>query len=352
MRPFRGLYIVTICLLLSLTANAQDYFNSDAFWGKLQLDSKRIETGETKIDTAIVVATNRALQPNDKLRFMSEEADTGIVRYYYVYAYGGKWHVLQAENLQKAIGYLPRPNRDWVIYTEGMGKIFTNDIDRGMRLTAQYNVNVLLMDYPSIRSNTKRIPNYKFAIKHARVAYKDFAPVLDTLQQLRAAHRMGNGKLSLFFHSMGNNVMSKTVTSGKVALLNDKAWVDNIILNAPCVPEKRHRRWVDKLIFAQHVYVHYNPRDHTLQGAHLLSFKKQLGEKVKKPISKQATYINFNSITDRGHSNFIYLPGREPAQPASIKHYNTLFHGNEVDVSDTTRYRPTQYHHIGYDLLP
>lgn len=346
------IYFLLLFLFCSLNVQADNYYNSDEFWNRLQLDKGMPEIGKTKIDTAIVVASNRALLPDDNLRFMSEEADTGVIRYYYVYAYKGKWHVLQADNLQKAIGYMPEQNRDWVVYTEGMGKIFTSDIDRGMRLAAQYDVNILLLDYPSIRSDLKRIANYKFAISKARAAYKDFVPVLDTVQQLRLTNKMGKGSMNLFFHSMGNIVAYKTVTSGKILMLNDKVWVDNLILNAPCVPEKKHKKWVDKLTFAKHVYIHYNPRDHTLLGAHLLSLKKQLGEKVKKPISKNATYINFNKIADRGHSNFLSLPGREPATKAASVHYNTLFHGNEVEVSDTTKYKPTGYHNIGYDLLP
>lgn len=346
-RPF-----LLILLVISFQAQAQQYFNSDAFWAKLKLEKTLSVKNTDDIDTAIVVASNRARQTDDSLRFMSEEADTIGVRYFFVYAHRGKWHVLPVNNLKKAISYMPKPNRDWIIYTEGMGKIFTNDVDRAIALSGQYDVNVLLLDYPSIRSNLKRIANYKFAIRHARAAYKDFVPVLDTVQQLRSANRMGKGSLNLFFHSMGNNVMYKTVTSGQVALLNNKTWVDNIILNAPCVPEKRHKKWVDKLTFAKHVYIHYNPRDHTLQGAHLLSFKKQLGEKVKKPISKNATYINFNKITDRGHSNFLSLQGREPAKQAAREHYNVLFHGKEANLADTSKYKPTTYHSIGYDLLP
>ena len=341
-----------VFLLVSLQSQSQQYFNSDIFWAKLKLEKTLAVKNTNDIDTAIVVASNRAQRTDDSLRFMSEEADTLGVRYFFVYAYNGKWHVLPVSNLKKAISYMPKQNRDWVVYTEGMGKIFTNDIDRAIALSGQYNVNVLLLDYPSIRSNLKRIPNYKFAIRHARAAYKDFVPVFDTVKQLRTAHAMGNGKLNLFFHSMGNNVMRKTVISKQVVLLNDKVWIDNLILNAPCVPERRHKKWVDQLTFAKHIYIHYNPRDHTLQGAHLLSFKKQLGEKVKKPISKIATYINFNSITDRGHSNFLSLQGREPAKQAAMEHYNVLFHGKEIDLSDTTKYHPTKYHNIGYDLLP
>ncbi len=345
-------YIVIAFIFLSVQLQAQSYFNSDTFWGRLQLDKELSLKNREDIDTAIIVASNRARQENDSLRFMSEEADTEGIKYFFVYALEGKWHVLPVAGLKKAISYMPHPNRDWVVYTEGMGKIFTTGIDRGMRMTTQYDVNVILLDYPSIRTDRKRTRNYYFAIRHARSAYKDFVPVLDTIKWLRTKKEMGNGHLSLFFHSMGNIVAYKTVVSKQINRLNNTVWVDNIILNAPCVPTKGHVEWVDKLNFAKRIYIHYNPRDYTLQGAHLMSLKKQLGERVEHPISKKAVYINFNSITDRGHSNFLILYGREAASKASISHYNVLLHGKEINLSDTGKYRLTTYNNIGYDLIP
>src|SRR5687768_8602201 len=115
--------LLALILIISLSAaKAQgDYYNTPEFWSRLKLETK-LESPHIKPDTAIVVVSNRAPQ-NDKLRFMSEERDGTQLRYYYVYARNGKWHVLPVQSLKDAIQLMPEHNRNWVVYTEGMGKL-------------------------------------------------------------------------------------------------------------------------------------------------------------------------------------------------------------------------------------
>jgi hypothetical protein len=341
-------------LLLSLGAGAQTYyehFNSDAFWSQLVLDPSGTVPQVTTSDTAIVVASNRALQPGD-LRFISELQDKGIVRYYFVYSSGGRWHVLPRASLSGALALLPDRNKDWIVYTEGMGKIFTSDIDRGMRVAGEYGINVLLLDYPSIRSTYKSIKNYKFAMHHAKIAYNDFVPVLDSFKLLRVQRKLGDGSLTLFFHSMGNYLIREIVRNNLLFKFNNTVWVDNLLLNAPCVPRRGHRKWIDQIAFAKRIYVHYNPEDGTLKWARIAGFRQILGEHAKRPLSSKAVYVNFNTLTGRGHSNFMTLWGRGPAPGESMDHFRLLFHGKGVDVQDRNRYRPSTYRGVGYDILP
>lgn len=343
-------------LLISFSANAKtvpstDYFNTETYWRKLQLQTDGIKPYTKAGDTCIVVVSNRAPQQG-QLRFMGETCD-GMLHYFFVKVQQGKWLVYPMTDLQKALSYMPLKNNDWLVYTEGMGKLFTSDLDRGINVAAQYKVNVILLDYPSITSTKGQLGNYTFAIQHAKAAYKDFLPVLEHIKAMKdngqiAAH----SHLSLFFHSMGNNVISEIVLNHKLNKLNDEVWVDNLILNAPCVPERDHTKWLNQIAFAKHIYVHYNPDDHTLKGAHLVSFHRQLGERVCWPVSNKATYINFSVLAGEGHSNFLTLYGRPPAKPAAIRHYNILFHGRTVDVNDMRYYYPSHYQDIGYTIVP
>ncbi len=337
--------------MITLSAHGQgDYFNTPEFWNKLKLETK-LEAPYTKPDTVIVVVSNRATQ-NDKLRFMSEERDGKQLRYYYVYAHNGKWHVLQVRSLSEAIQLMPESNRNWVVYTEGMGKLFTTDIYRGLTLAAQYGVNVIMLDYPSITTTKSGLGNYFFAIGNARIAYKDFLPVFAEIKQMKFNRRLGTGKLSLFFHSMGNNVLTGMAANSKLSMLNDAVWVDNLIMNAPCVNQTGHVKLLSKIAFAKHLYIHYNPEDKTLKGAHLMSGHRQLGESVDNPTYKYARYINFHTLADEGHSNFLSLIGRMPATPAAVRHYATLLNGDTVQLNNTGWYRRTAYKNIGWDILP
>jgi hypothetical protein len=83
-----------------------------------------------------------------------------------------------------------------------------------------------------------------------------------------------------------------------------------------------------------------------------MTLKKQLGQKVKNPICSKATYINFNTLVNRGHSYFVQLPGREIIPSKAVAHYSKLFHGDTVSVHNTALYQPTKYENIGYDILP
>lgn len=342
------LLLLFFCLPIVATAQA-DYFNSDSFWGKLVVEPPNTIPKLRHTDTAIIIATNRKI---DTCVHFCTESRAGGVRYYFVYSDASQWHLIPLNSFKKAIALMPNKNDDWVIYTEGMGKFFTTNLDRGMQVAAQYGVNVLMLDYPTLRSDRRQIRNYFFAMKNAKVADEDFAPLLDTIKLLRQKELMGNGQLNLFFHSMGNIVLMNMVNDGWMGKFNNKKWVDNLILNAPCVAQRNHKKWLAEIHFASHIYVHYNPHDFTLGGAYLMTKKNQLGMKVKRPISEQATYINFNTLVDKEHSYFVSLHGRTAIKPQAFRHYNILFHGRHVNVNDTNLYKPSTYKQIGYDILP
>jgi len=344
--------VISLFLFLPYVTHAQfEYFNSEAFWRKFVLHKQGEKFTYNAADTVILVASNRVMDTST-FRFLPELRDGKTVHYFLVYSDQGQWHVQPVDGLREGVQCLKGNNRDWVVYTEGMGKFFTSDVERGMHLSAQYGVNVLLLDYPSITTQRKRLGNYYFAKQNAAIAHKDFIYVLDTLKELRLQWQLGTGSVNLFFHSMGNIMMRQIVKNDKLGQINDAVWVDNLILNAPCVPARGHKKWVDKISFAKRTYIHYNPKDFTLGGAYLLSKRHQLGMKVRKSISDKATYINFNSLVDKGHSNFLNLKGRNKIPDAAYNHYNILFHGKGLPLEDTTLYQPSAYKNIGFDILP
>lgn len=345
------LWLATLILLTSVPAFGQfGWYNSEDYWHRLSLDNTP-PASLTETDTAIVVVSNRIMQ-KDSLRFMAQKRDEHNLHYFICYTYNGQWHLYETHTLEAAINYMPDKNRDWVTYVEGMGKLFTSDLERGISLTGTYKVNTIMFDYPSISTTKKSLGNYYFAMHNAKIVYKDFVPVLAEIKSLREHNKMGTGHISLFFHSMGNNMIRETVRKNKLWLLNDDIWADNIILNAPCVPQLGHRKWLNKIQFARNIYVHYNPKDRTLGGAYLVSKLNQLGMKVKHPLSSKVCYINFHSLVNIEHSNFLNLPYHAPAMQEAIAHYNIILHGHSVHPENNNAYAHSAYKHIGWDILP
>ena len=333
---------------ISLSAYSREYpFNKEDWWKKLVFE-KNYKADLSKVDTSIVVVTNRYIT-DDSLRFMSEERGNGDLLYFFVYAYNGRWHVLQVSDMEKAINLTRHKSKDWVVYTEGMGKIFTSEVNRGMTMASQHNVNVIMLDYPSITTTKKQLGNYLFAISNARHCYEDYAAVLDTIQAYKLSGKMGTGNLSLFFHSMGNYLIRQTVKKKKLAPINDVVWVDNMILNAPCVPQARHAKWLNRIAFAENIYVQYNPEDVTLLWPELFNKKRQLGRRLRGPLSPKAHYVNFNRLVGYEHSYFMNL--RKPVPEEVWNYYNTILHGRAVEFNHG-RYTNSAYNGIGYDIIP
>jgi hypothetical protein len=343
-----------VLLFPYLSAAKEPYytrFNTDSFWRMLVLEPAGKPLTLVPSDTVIVVASNRA-PGQDSLRFMSEKRGKGSISYYIVYIRNGKWHLQPVAGLREALKYIPDKQKDWVVYTEGMGKIFTTDIDRGFSLSNAYGVNVLLLDYPSIHSRYKSYRNFRFVLRNSGIAYKDFTPVLDTLRQLREAGAAGTGSLSMLFHSMGNNVIRRIGQTKARQVLNKEVWIDNLILNAPCVPQRRSHRWIDSIRFAKRIYVHYNPEDQTLKWSRIASVRGILGERPVRPIAAKASYINFNTLCGARHSNFLSFSNWMIAKQEAVTHYHKLLHGDMVQLDDPSHYRKSIYRQIGYDLLP
>jgi len=344
-----------IALLISLSSAAKEpyytRFNTDSFWRKLVLEPANAPLTISRSETAIIVASNR--EPGkDSLRFMSEVRGNGTVRFFVVYERAGQWRLHPFGSLRAAFAAIPDKDQDWLVYAEGMGKIFTTDIDRGFRVGKEYDLNILLLDYPSIRSTYKPYRNFRFVLRSSSIAYKDFTPVLDSLRTLRVSGLTGKGALSMMFHSMGNNIIRKIGQTKARQQLNGERWVDNLILNAPCVPQRRSGRWIDSLQFAKRTYVHYNPMDGTLKSSRIVSVRGILGERPVRPIAATANYVNFNTLCGPGHSNFLSFASWMIAKQEAIDHYAKLLHGGEVNLKNPNLYRPSVYRKIGWDLLP
>lgn len=325
--------LIAILLLLHITAHAQlANYNTNEYWSQFIFQptaEKPVVTG----DTCLVFVSNRFIHP-DSLRFVDEYVDTTSLKYFFLEKQEGKWKVYQAPSLTEAMELLPY-KKDIVVYAEGMGKIFTSNVYRAQLMSKQYDVNVVMFDYSSINTTYKPSKNFRVARMNARLSAGQYLLMLQEFQKARQqnANWIAGVKLTTFYHSMGNIILEQMVQHHDISSINSIPFIDNLVINAACVPQRHHAKWVEQIRFAKQVYVHYNKFDLQLKGAHLLTFTKQLGERVKsRHRADNAVYINFHDMVGWQHSYFMNFPYNVKFKltPAMAAYFSRLFNGQEL----------------------
>lgn len=337
-------YLLIILLIINAAATrAQSDYNSNEYWARFALQPHNLEPLKHS-DTCLVFVTNRHIHPQSP-RFVDEFLDTASLKYFFLEKIDGQWNVYQESTLREAMEHLPQ-RKDIVVYAEGMGKIFTSNVERAQLMSGQYNVNVIMFDYASINSTYKPSKNFRFARTNARLSAGQY---LSLLRELKEAKERGEAwisgvKLTTFYHSMGNIILEQMMLHRQIGDINDTPFVDNLVINAACVPSKHHAEWVGKIRFAKQVYVHYNRHDLQLKGAHLLTFRKQLGEKSnKKKRAENAVYVGFHDMVGRQHSYFMNFPYNDfKLSPAMVAYFSRLFNGKGISRNEATALLATQ----------
>ncbi len=327
-------FLILLCITVSLSAHAQlSYYNSDAYWANFCLQANFTRPALT--DTCLVFVSNRHLH-KDSLRFVDEFVDTAGLKYFVLQKQAGKWNVFQVPTLTDAMRLLPE-KRDIVVYAEGMGKIFTSNVERALLMRSQYNVNVVMFDYASINTTYRPSRNFRFARTNARLSAPHYFRLLRQIQQARREREdwVEHIKVSTFCHSMGNIIFMEMMKHQPYDSLNNEPFIDNVVLNAACVPAKGHKDWVERIHFANKIYINYNRSDWQLKGAHLLTFARQLGEKPKRRKAVNANYVNFHGQGGRQHSYFLNFPWNDYRMTPEMKDYFAeLFGGNPAVLEE------------------
>ncbi len=318
-------FLFGLCLFLPGLCGAQNHFHEEAFWKKIEPLDQPPAFGPVFPDSILLVVSNRQ-KDEGEIRFMSNRTSSSGISYFLVYAEQGKWKLFSLPNLEQGLTYFKDRDLDWLIYVEGMGKVFGHGLSRGFRVSGQYGLNLIYLDYPSTHGDWKGARNFFYARGQARRAHWDFLPAFMEIQNLRERGLMGKGKLTGFFHSMGNILLKTLGESPGLERINKKVWMDQLIINAPCVPVRNHCQWLSALEFAQNKIVVYNPGDYVLKGARLLSLRRQLGHSSGRKPCAQVRYINLESWAAQSHNNFLV----SDQDPWLFPFYLTILHGGRA----------------------
>lgn len=280
-------------------------------------------------DTSFFVVSVRNYD-DSKTEFLDYENDTtGLLKYFTVYVSGTKWTVVPYKSFSDMMDSKSL-YKDFVIFTEGLGKTFPAGVDRATTLLRLYYVDELFFDWPTDRPDIKPGKNIKITMQIAPKVAAAYAQFALEFQQYKLAHSAKFKTTTLLFHSMGNLLLMHAL---KQNLLNDvKPGVfDEVILNAACVNQKRHKEWLDKLTFSDHIYITINSRDKNLNGAKLLFMAHQLGEKPKRPYCAKAHYVDFSEVLHKEHNYFLlsYVVNQKPYLK---KFYADIFKGEKPQL--------------------
>ena len=138
--------------------------------------------------------------------------------------------------------------------------------------------------------------------------------------------------LSMLMHSLGNYFLTHLVVNGNIQYMHMKIF-DNIIMNAAAIRSREHGDVLSRIDIQDRLYVTLNKYDKVLQGAHLLTSGKMLGNEIIEPLATGARYVDFTGVARTEHTYFAGYHGFEYELPAIGYFYNTALHGEKVDFS-------------------
>ena len=275
-------------------------------------------------DTCLLVVSTRNYN-EAKHEFVDFDYDTtGMLKYFAIYFKGNNWIAVPHKSLSELLD-LKSSFKDMVVFVEGLGRTFTSGVDRGAKLMRNYPIDVIFFDWPTGRPYMHAGKNIKVTSSLAPQVAKRYAEFLKEFQNYKTNDRDKFKTVTLFFHSMGNLVLMHNLKNEAFNSLKPSI-VNSVIMNAACVNQTNHKAWLDKLTFADHIYITINDKDKTLRGASVLFGDHQLGEKAKLPFCEKADYINFSNVLNREHNYYVMRPVLT-AKPFMQKFYRDIFEG-------------------------
>lgn len=323
-------YFLVLILFFSITISKAQ-FSGYTFcnWDKITFNPKYVPTNE---DTAIVFVSVREYL-NDTTEFMGYELDKGLrMRYFTIYFHNRNWICVPRQNLKEAFIGTDK-NKDIVLYGEGMGKDFPADVDRATRLTRVYNVTTVMFDWPTYRPYLSGGKNYRKArFQSTRVSIA-LCNLFNELEKIKPEVKSDSANLSLLLHSLGNRLLKEAVTNNLITLKTKL--FHHIVLNAPCVRKRGHKKWLEKLNIQDEIYLTRNNKDRTLNLARLAGFTEQLGRHWGAAKAKNAVYLNFSPVLEKEHNYFLMtnVLARHPDIKAI---YSDIFHNRTINFDNET----------------
>jgi hypothetical protein len=325
-------YFPAIALLFFLF-NLKAQFSGYTFceWELIKVDPEFVPASD---DTLIIFASVRNYSPG-KPQCLDYDLDTSkTLHYFSIYFNRNKWICVPRKSLEEAFEGASK-NKDVVVYGEGMGKTFTENVDRSTRLTRIYNVTTVMFDWPTYRPFLSGGKNYKRARIQSTSVARSLCNLFSELEKIKPSLKADSLNLSLLLHSLGNRLIKEAVINDFI--VTKTKLFDNVILNAACVKMRRHRKWLEKLTIQDKIYLTRNNKDRTLLLAKLAGLTEQLGRRSALRKAKNAIYLNFSPVLEKEH-NYFLMTNVLRNHPELKIIYSDIFHGRTINFSDEKKF--------------
>lgn len=322
------LCLLLLCILLNYLIYGQSAVTPLACcsWSNVCLNTGY---SPAKDDTCLFVVSTRNYDASKK-EFVDYDYDTSAtLKYFAVYYKGNNWNVVPYPSLEKLLD-TKNTFRNFVVFTEGLGKTFTLGIDRATKLMRLYVIDELFFDWPTERPYLSAGKNIRETYKIAPQVAVPYAYFLEEFQAYKNSHPAKFQTVTLFFHSMGNLLLMYDLQKDLYKNIAPNL-VDNVVLNAACVNQHKHKEWLDKLTFSKNIYLTINDRDKNLRGASIIFSAHQLGEKAKPDYCKKVNYVDFSEVLDKEH-NYFLIPSLLEKRPCLKQFYTDVFAGRKPQL--------------------
>ncbi len=298
-------------------------------WDKMVLNKNYIPT---KNDTCFFVVSVRNYDPN-KTNFLDYDYDTtGTLKYFVVYFNQNKWVSVPYSSLEDMLN-LKSSFENLVVFTEGLGKTYTKGVDRATRLITEYKTDVIFFDWPTERPAMKQGKNMKLTNKISEQIAVPYSVFLEEFQTYKDKNPTKFKTVTVLFHSMGNLILMHDLKHKLFKNIHPDL-ANSVILNAACVPQKKHAEWLSQLNISKHIFVTVNNSDRNLNGAKFVFMQNQLGHKPKGPYCKNVNYVDFSDVLQKEHNYFLIQP-LLTEKPYLRNFYNTIFNGDVPQLKFT-----------------
>ncbi len=297
----------------------------------------------------LYVITNRQTDtiPGEGVRFLNRVADGRQLQYLTVTTGSGG---LYAESHRDLAELLQNPgnNAPWAVWVHGDGQSFEIAVDRALEIQQLHGVNLIVFAWPTRAPDKGPIGNFRNSMRHAEESVGGLHRLFQELERLGNAP--GNpiqGRLSIFFHSLGCYLLKESVESGALDDLSPGLF-RNLVINAAATDAAGHAEWVERLKIQDRIFITYNDEDINLEGLRVISsLGTQLGECPEPPLAQNAIYLDFTESvgfrfpTGATHSYYFDAMTRESENIRLL--YTDLFRGllppEERFISEENEFR-------------
>ncbi len=199
-----------------------------------------------------------------------------------------------------------------MFYIHGRGKHPEKGINYLPEMEERYGIDVIMFHWESWENMISRPEeNAINASEQLKICFQE----LDAFK-LKEPELSAKRPLIFMSHSMGNIVFYALIQR-ELFTSEHKELFESMTFNAPDVPLRNHKEWMEKINYSSQLYVTMNDDDSILVGSKFIDYKdiklfggRRLGRAYslilpKSYLASNIQYLDFSKLSIGGHQHFL-----------------------------------------------